>query len=167
MKMWQSFGINVLLAITWGMLQGTTSIIGYVIGFIFSFLVTWLVSPNYGRRSLRGVAFIFFVTWQIILSAIRVTSVIIAPGDRVRPGIVAIPLELQSHAEVLILATVITLTPGTNSVETGTDATGRIVLFVHALEMDDPDALRTSIKRDFETRILGFMRDGAATGGAA
>lgn len=162
MKMWQSFGMNVLLAITWGMLQGTTSAVGYFAGFVVSFLVMWLVTPSYGTRSLRGIAFGFYVTWQVILSALQVTRVILGPQTRVQPGIVAIPLELRSRGEVLILASVITLTPGTISVETGTDADGRIVLFVHALELGDPDVLRRSIKRDFETRILGFMRDGAA-----
>ena len=38
------------------------------------------------------------------------------------------------------------------------------MLFVHALEMGDPAALRQSIKADFETRILGFMRDGVRVG---
>ena len=164
MKMWQSFSINLLLTITWGMLQGTTSVLGYLIGFILSFLVTWLVSPSYGRRSLRAIAFVFYVTWQILLSAVRVTLVILGPSERVQPGIVAIPLALRSRGEVLILATVITLTPGTISIETGTDAKGNIVLFVHALEMGDPKELANSIKQDFETRILGFMRDGAVTG---
>ncbi len=167
MKMWQSFGINVLLAITWGMLQGTTSALGYLIGFIFSFLVTWLVSPSYGTRSLRAIAFVFYVTWQIILSALRVTRAMLGQRDRIQPGIVAIPLELNRRDEVLILATVITLTPGTISVETGTDREGRIVLFVHALEIGDPEALRQSIKQDFETRILGFMRDDDAQAQAA
>ena len=164
MKMWQSFSINLLLTITWGLLQGTTSVLGFLVGFILSFLVTWLVSPSYGTRSLRALAFVFFVTWQIVLSAVRVTRVIIGPQGRVQPGIVAIPLVLRSRTEVLILASVITLTPGTISVETGTDTQGRTVLFVHALEMGDPAALRQSIKSDFETRILGFMRDGVRVG---
>ncbi len=161
MKMWQSFGINILLTLTWGLLQGTTSLLGFVIGFIISFLVTWLANPSYGTRSLRTVAFIFFVVWQIILSALRVTRVILGRKELVQPGIVAIPLRLRGSAEVLILASVITLTPGTISVETGTDAEGRVVLFVHALEMGDPTAVRDAIQQDFETRILGFMRDPA------
>lgn len=164
MKMWQSFSTNVLLAIIWGVLQGTTSVSDYVIGFLVAFLITWLVSPSYGTRSLRALAFIGYVTWQIVVSALHVTRVILGPKGRVQPGIVAVPLVLRSRAEVLILATVITLTPGTISVETGTDSHGNIVLFVHALEMADAVALRQSIKADFESRILGFTRDGARSG---
>ncbi len=161
MKMWQSFGINILLTIIWGMLQGTTSLLGYLIGFVIGFLITWLISPQYGTRSFRALAFLFYVAWQIVLSAAKVTWAILGPKELVRPSIVAIPLELRSRTEVLVLASVITLTPGTISVETGTDAQGGIVLFVHGLSVDDPQALRDSIKQDFETRILGFMRESA------
>lgn len=158
MSMWQSFGVNMLLGVVWGLVQSTRTPFGYLVGLLLGFGIVALVNPAYGRRSLRALAFVFYVAWQIILSAWRVTIVMLGPRRLTQPGIVAVPLDLTTRAEVLILASVITLTPGTISVETGRSAAGRAVLFVHALEAGDPDGLRASIKQDFERRILGFSR---------
>jgi multicomponent Na+:H+ antiporter subunit E len=80
-------------------------------------------------------------------------------------GIVAIPLTAERPLEIAMLATAITLTPGTLSVDVGVDAEGRRVLYVHDLVVHDPEAVRKSIKEDFEARVLRITRgrEGAAS----
>lgn len=164
--------INVLLACVWVLFAGSKNPANFFVGVIIGFIVLSVYSREYGRRIRSAVAFFFYVIWQIALSSIAVSKAILRPARHVRPGVVAIPLEASSAFEILLLATVITLTPGTISVETGSAARkadadgtaapdaapGRRVLFVHALTIDDPEALRTSIKQDFERRILSFTR---------
>ena len=67
-----------------------------------------------------------------------------------RPGIVAIPLDLDRDWQVALLANLITLTPGTLTVEISSD---HKTLFVHELVIEDPEAVRRQIKQGFERRI--------------
>ena len=71
-----------------------------------------------------------------------------------RPAIIALPLEVQKEGEIMLLANLISLTPGTLSVDVSTD---RSTLYIHAMDVDDPDALRQEIRDGFERRILDVM----------
>jgi multicomponent Na+:H+ antiporter subunit E len=66
------------------------------------------------------------------------------------PGIVAVPLDLETDLQITLLATCITLTPGTLSLHVSED---RRTLYVHAMYIDDPDQLVREIKQGFEQRI--------------
>ena len=50
----------------------------------------------------------------------------------------------------MLLANLISLTPGTLSVDVSTD---RSTLYIHAMNVDDPAALRREIKDGFERLI--------------
>jgi multicomponent Na+:H+ antiporter subunit E len=54
-----------------------------------------------------------------------------------------------------MLANMITLTPGTLSLEVSTD---RQVLYVHNVHVTDPDAFRQEIKEGFERQVLEVTR---------
>jgi multicomponent Na+:H+ antiporter subunit E len=71
-----------------------------------------------------------------------------------RPAIVAIPLDLRSPLAITLLAQMITLTPGTLSLDVSSD---RRVLYVHSMYVDDIDAFRRSIKDGFERRLLQVL----------
>ena len=71
------------------------------------------------------------------------------------PGIVAVPLELASDLEITVLATLITLTPGTLSLHLAED---RRTLYVHAMYIDDPAALVHGIKDGYERRVREVFR---------
>jgi multicomponent Na+:H+ antiporter subunit E len=68
---------------------------------------------------------------------------------------VAVPLDARTDAEIVLLANLITLTPGTLSLDLSDD---RTVLYVHAMYLTDPDELRREIKEGFERRVLEVLR---------
>jgi multicomponent Na+:H+ antiporter subunit E len=72
---------------------------------------------------------------------------------RARPGIVAIPLDVEGDAAIVLLANLITLTPGAFSLDVSGD---RRVLFIHTLYADD--AFRREIKEGFERRVIEVLR---------
>ncbi len=158
MNMLQMLGVNGLLGLVfWGMYQDTRTPMGFAVGFVVGFIVLSIVQREYGRRTAAFFAFLGYMVWTIVRSALEVAWIIIGPRE-VRPGIIAVPLRSRTVIEVLLLATSITVPPGTISVETGSTADGRPVLFVHALLLEDPDALRHSIQQNLERRILRFTR---------
>ena len=57
-----------------------------------------------------------------------------------------------------MLASAITLTPGTLSVDLGKDDEGNNILFVHNLKVGDPEAYRSSVHHGFERMILRITR---------
>jgi multicomponent Na+:H+ antiporter subunit E len=81
----------------------------------------------------------------------------LAPASYVCPGVVAIPLEARTDAEITLLANLITLTPGSVSLDLSED---RRVLYVHAMYIDggDVEAYRRSVKEGLERRVLELLR---------
>jgi multicomponent Na+:H+ antiporter subunit E len=75
-----------------------------------------------------------------------------------------VPVDACTDFEMAILASSITLTPGTLSIDVGQDAAGKRVLYVHNLVVGDPEDMRRQIKQDFERRIMRFTRDGVSEG---
>ena len=67
----------------------------------------------------------------------------------------AVPLALDRDAEIALLANLITLTPGTLSLDVSPD---RRTLYVHAMATTSPDDLRREIQQGFERRILEVFR---------
>jgi multicomponent Na+:H+ antiporter subunit E len=92
---------------------------------------------------------------EILVANLKVATAVVAPAGRLRPVIAAVPLRLDSDAEVALLANLITLTPGTLSLDVSPD---RRTPYVHAMSTDGPEALRGEIREGFERRILEVFR---------
>ena len=73
-----------------------------------------------------------------------------------RSGIIGVPLDAPTDLEITTLANLISLTPGTLSLDVSTD---RKTLYVHAIEMEDAEQLKKSLKRTFEQRIMRALGD--------
>jgi multicomponent Na+:H+ antiporter subunit E len=81
----------------------------------------------------------------------------LAAESYVCPGVVAIPLDARTDAEIALLANLITLTPGSVTLDLSED---RRVLYVHAMYIDggDVEAYRRSVKEGLERRVLELLR---------
>jgi len=81
----------------------------------------------------------------------------LASESYVCPGVVAIPLDARTDVEITLLANLITLTPGSVSLDLSED---RRVLYVHAMYIvdGDVDAYRRSVKEGLERRVLELLR---------
>lgn len=148
--------LNVLLAIAWMFLVGRAQprdfIVGYLIGFVVILAVN-RVTPD--REYARGIAivtgFILRFLRELVIANVQVAIEVLRPRPRIQPGFIKLPLDVESDAEITLLASVISLTPGTLSVDISDD---RKTLYVHAMWASDPDRVRALIKSAFERRIL-------------
>jgi multicomponent Na+:H+ antiporter subunit E len=154
------FVLNLLFAIGWGALTGNFSLANLTAGFVLGFVALWVAyrlqggAPYFGRIG-KVVAFVGFFVWELVVANLRVARTVLAPRIRIRPRIVEIPLDLESDHEITILANLITLTPGTLSLDVSED---RKTLLVHALDVEDEDAFRREIKDGFERRVREVLR---------
>ena len=68
-----------------------------------------------------------------------------------RPAILAIPLDVKSDIQLLAFNNLVTMTPGTLSLDISPD---RKILYVHAMYVDDIEEVKKEIKTSLENRIL-------------
>ena len=92
---------------------------------------------------------------ELILSALQVAWLVVQPRLRLRPGIIAYPLTVTTDLQITLLANMITLTPGTLSVDVSRD---RKTLYVHAIDIASREALVGKIAAGFETKVLRVLR---------
>lgn len=130
----------------------------HVLYYLIGAIALGLLNRSFGRVSLWGSLYAVYLIWQIILSSIQIAWLVIQPKLKLDPGIIAVPLAVATDFEITLLASSITLTPGTISVDLGRNPSGQQVLFVHNLTVGDPEAFRRSIYEGFERRIMRFTR---------
>jgi multicomponent Na+:H+ antiporter subunit E len=151
---------NLVLALVWVAMSGHFSAENLAVGFAFGYLALFLLQratgPSaYFAKAGRLAAFAAFYLVELVRANLRVAYDVVTPRHNMKPGIVAIPLEASSNVEITLLANLITMTPGSLSLDVSDD---RSTLYVHSMFMSDPEAFRDTIKRDFERRVLELLR---------
>ena len=79
----------------------------------------------------RGLIYWPWLLWQIVLSGLRVTRLILSPSLPISPTLVKVDAQQETAVGLVTYANSITLTPGTISIEAS--ERGRCI-WVHAIE---------------------------------
>lgn len=151
---------NILLAISWMLLTGELDAETFIEGIIIGFLILWvsrtaLGGTKYFNKIPIALKFILYFIKEIIKANLIVAYDIITPKDYMKPGIVAVPLEARTNLEITLFANLITLTPGTLSLDVSTD---KKTLYVHGLYVNDAESFRRELKEGLEKRLLEVLR---------
>jgi multicomponent K+:H+ antiporter subunit E len=109
------------------------------------------------RRPVRLLQYLAIVLYDVVVANLQVAVLILGPASRWRPAFVRVPLELRSDFAVTVLASTVTLTPGTVSVDVEQGPDGRRVLVVHALRCTDEAELVASIRQRYERRLSEIL----------
>nr|WP_204330222.1 Na+/H+ antiporter subunit E [Rhizobium phaseoli] len=150
----------MLLAIAWVAVTGSASLHNLVLGFLLGALALTVIREPFGsmeylRRARRVLSLAALFLKELSLSAWKVTLTILSPDMKLKPGIFGFPLTVTSDFEITLLANLITLTPGTLSVDVSTD---RRTLYIHALDCSDPETAKRDIANGFERKIMEAFR---------
>ncbi|HRE46679.1 MAG TPA: Na+/H+ antiporter subunit E [Aggregatilineales bacterium] len=152
--------VNLLLALLWAAFQQLRPI-DIVGGFIIGYLLLWLlsgVSPearSYTLRLGRWIGFIFYYLWLLATSTLDVARWVFRDRRTMKPGIIALPLDAETDLEIVLLNSLLSMTPGTLGVDISPD---RRVLYVHCINVPDPAHMKQSIKDGLERRLLQTLR---------
>jgi multicomponent Na+:H+ antiporter subunit E len=150
------FALNILLAFVWASLSAAFTLPALVSGFVLGYGALWLAQPLYGEgspyfvRVWRIIRLTLFFLWELVVSSVRVAWDIVTPSHYSNPAIVEMPLDVESDIEILLVTTLISLTPGTLSLDVTPD---RKTLIVHAMFADDPEALVREMKDGMERMV--------------
>ena len=150
------FGTNILFALAWMSITGDASLAGLGIGFVVGYGVLWLIQPLIGesRYFFRVVAWIRLIVmfiYELFMSSFYVLFDILTPQHKSRPAIIEVPLDVKTDTGILLVTNLISLTPGTLSLDV---VNNRQTLLVHAMFADDPDALCHALKSGMEKWVI-------------
>ncbi len=98
---------------------------------------------------------------ELVKASVDVTVAVLSNKQKLKPAIVAVPLDLRTDMGITTLANIVSLTPGTTSLHISDD---RKTLYVHVLDRESDEDVIRSIKDTFETRVLAV--EGPAPGEA-
>ena len=152
--------LNIILAVAWAALTGNITLSGLLVGYIFGSVALYITRPLfpgselYFRRVWRWVKLIVLFLYELLVSSIQVVWDVLTPTHKSRPGIMSVPLDAKGEMEILFVTNLISLTPGTLSLDVTEDEK---TLYIHAMFADDPDAIREQIKTGMEKWVIEAM----------
>jgi multicomponent Na+:H+ antiporter subunit E len=152
--------VNVALALAWSALSGQFSpqnlVVGYVLGYFTLYLTRGVIGETtYFRKIHLLLRFIVYFHWELLVANLRVARDVLWPGPlKIRPSVIAVPIDQAGEIGVTVLANVISLTPGTLTLDVSDD---HRVLYVHVMNVGDPEAARQQIKMGFERLVLDLF----------
>jgi multicomponent Na+:H+ antiporter subunit E len=160
---------NILLAIAWAALTGDFSIANLILGMVLGAVLLWVGRQVTGRtryfdpnerlppvgiiikKTGKVLGFIGFFLWEVVIANIDVMLSVLSPRlSFLRPAIIGVPLDVTKDSQITLLANMITLTPGTLSLDLSDD---KKILYVHCVYVDDPEEKKQELKELFERRI--------------
>lgn len=148
-------GLSVVIFATW-LLANDSVYLGHVIlAAVFALVLPRLTAefwPDAPRIRRPGLALRLFAVfaYDVVIANFRVAILVIGPNARLRPAFLEVPLDLEDSFGVAILASMITLTPGTLSAHV---RESERILVVHALDVDDEAAAIAEIKQRYEAPL--------------
>ncbi|BAB05034.1 Na+/H+ antiporter subunit E [Halalkalibacterium halodurans] len=148
--------LNLVIAIIWMFLQNSFTfadfLVGYVVGIgILIALRRFMIFDLYFRKVWAWIKLIVLFFKELVLANIDVTKIVLSPKLDITPGIVAVPTKLKSDWELTLLAGLISLTPGTLSMDFSDD---KKYIYIHSIHVPDKEAMIREIHDTFEKAIL-------------
>lgn len=152
--------LTLILALGWAAATGNFGVPNLLFGALIGGLCLFLIRGRVGgsrfwNKSWRVLALALLFLRELALSAVRVGLLVLRPRLNLRPAMLAFPLSVTSDVEITLLANLITLTPGTLSVDVSAD---RKFLLIHAIDVKDREALIAEIRDGLEKKVMEACR---------
>lgn len=144
--------MSVIILLLWVGLNNASSLAHFILALILAVSLPILTQrfwpePSVKIKLLPATRLFCVVLWDILIASIDVAKLVLGPLDKIKPAFIEVPLNMQDPFVGTLLASIVSLTPGTVSIDIDRS---RWVLQVHALNVEDVEALIESIKVRYE-----------------
>ncbi len=154
------FAWNILLALIWIAVSGDLSASNLLVGFALGYLIIGLSLRRipevvaYLRRIPNLFGFSFYFLGALIRANLKVAWDVVTPTDYMRPAVIGFPMKAKTDVEIALLGNLISLTPGSLTLDISSD---RAMIYVHLMYFSD---METELEqfRAFERRVLTVLR---------
>lgn len=147
--------LSLLLWVVWLLLNNTVAFGHMLLGLFLAIAIPKLTYHFWDpqadvKKPLLMARFIAMLVFDIIVANIEVARRILGPSKELRPAFFEYPLAIKGDFPITILASTISLTPGTVSAQLSAD---RSRLLVHGLHVDDVPAAIEQIRQRYEVPL--------------
>ncbi|SIS39962.1 Na+/H+ antiporter subunit E [Neptunomonas antarctica] len=151
---------SVILFIAWLLLNNTVApghlVLGAFLAIAIPLLTSGMQDPQPGfRKPIATIRYVLMVIFDIIVANFEVAVLVIGPAKKLQPAFVAIPLDIEHELPITILASTVSLTPGTVSAEISED---KKWLYVHVLNLTNEEELIALIKHRYERPLKEIFK---------
>lgn len=157
---------SLLLFVVWLLLNNSASPGHLILALFFAITIPLVIFPFREpqpliERPMLAIKQVIIVLYDIVTANVQVALLILGPTKKLRPGFIKVPLDLNDEMPITILASTVSLTPGTVSAEVypipesvaeGDEISQRYLL-IHVLDLADEEALIKTIKQRYEAPL--------------
>lgn len=147
--------LTLVITTLWLVLASDASAGNVLLGLTIGLLIPpfssafWPGRPHTFRLG-PALRLLVVVIYDIIVANIAVARIVLGNVDRIRPAFVDVPLDTADPYVATILGSIITLTPGTLTIDIDME---KRVAHIHALDVQDRSMLIAEIKNRYEAPL--------------
>jgi multicomponent K+:H+ antiporter subunit E len=147
--------LSLFMLLLWLFLVNDVSAGQFILGALLAWLIPFLTQAFWPesmtlRRPGVALKLMLLVLYDIIIANLVLVVRVLGPERKLQPAFMIVPLDIEQDFTITLLASAISLTPGTVSADL--DMEGRYLL-VHSLHVDDPEAAVGEIKQRYEAPL--------------
>lgn len=147
--------LSFTLFLVWLMLAGASAgnaVLGLILAWLLPLLTRgfWPDNPAI-KKPWKLAPYVFRVMLDIVVASVTVARLVLSFRREPQSAFVTYPLTLTHPLGITMLASTISLTPGTVSADVSGDQT---TLLIHALDVNDDQALIADIHKRYEQPLL-------------
>lgn len=153
--------LSATLLLLWLLLNNTVAAGHLLLGAILAVAIPLAIEPFWQRERIFRrprvlLKLVPLVLWDIVVANVTVALLVLGPSGRLKPRFIEVPLELSHPLAISVLASIVTMTPGTVSSNVSAD---RRHLLVHGLYVPDEAAAIAGIKSRYESLVKELFED--------
>jgi multicomponent K+:H+ antiporter subunit E len=155
-RRWLPSAFNfVLLFTVWLFLTNSFTAGNILLAIILAWLIPFMVADlqlqtSTVKKPAKAAKYVLMLLWDIIVSNVVVAKQVLGSMHKLQPGFIAIPLDMSEPLPITLLASSISLTPGTVSTDISADLK---TLYVHSLNVENEAELIAQIKSRYEAPL--------------
>lgn len=151
----------VWMTSVWVALWGDISVANALGGLLVGSVILVLVPPHslgsdLTLRPFAALHLVLYFFWELIVASAIVAWGVVTPINRLNQAVVAVPLRTESRVLAALIGNMISLTPGTLTLEVlGSPP----VLYIHVLHLRNDDQIQVSVHRLESLALRAFGAD--------
>jgi multicomponent Na+:H+ antiporter subunit E len=139
---------NLLLAIFWMFLTGAFGMGSFLVGFVVGLLILFMLRPvvqsePYLRAVAGSVRLLGVYVYKLVAANLQLARDILRPTPQIKGGFFRFDARALQPPETALLANMVSLTPGTLTVDS--DDQGHW-LYIHTVYAQDPEKIRRGVQ---------------------
>jgi multicomponent K+:H+ antiporter subunit E len=147
--------LSCMLLIIWLLLANQLSFGHLLLGLLLGWAIPLFTARFWPevvtiRRPLTLLKFLGIVLFDILVANVAVARLVLGQVREIQPAFIEMPLQLRSEVAISLLASTVSLTPGTVSAYVSADKSR---LIIHSLHATDPDQITATIRQRYEAPL--------------